>query len=98
MVLAWNGDLARSAAEHLLAREFLHEVRIFRAVLQEFDAMFEPTPLACKRGELLFFDRQPMTGIGERNQAARSPDQVITEIENSGRRHGGYHKNAKEPR
>src|SRR5205823_15097069 len=88
----------RGAADHLLARDLLHEIRIFRAVLQKLDTMFEPTAPACKRGKLLLVDRQPMADIGKGNQPARTPDQVITEIEDRGRRHGGYHKDAKEPR
>src|SRR5437016_5415610 len=95
---ARDRHLAGRAAEHLLAREFLNKIGIFGAVLQKFDAVFEPAALVGKNHEPLFLTRKARAYIGECDQTARTPDEVIAEVEDCRRGDGGYHKNAKKPR
>ena len=63
LLLAGNGDLAGGAAEELTAGDFLDEVGVDMARLQQADAVFQPRPVGMDGGEFLLLHGEPRLNV-----------------------------------
>ena len=93
MLFPGNGDLAGRCSQKLVAGDLFDDVWIFRT--QQCDAVLEPGVVVFDVGELFLRYGQSCTRIGQRENAARAPDEVVAEIQHGRGADRGYHKSAK---